>query len=159
MFVKLNTNKEIDQYPYSIEKFREEHNNLSLPVALSDAFLANYNVYPVYFGVEPDSFDKKTHKKVLKGAPVLIEDRWVLEWEVVQKSDYEIIIETEEFSNYIRKKRDDLLKETDWMATKAFETNTPIPEMWVIYRQQLRDVTSQEGFPYDIAWPQNPIPQ
>lgn len=159
MFVKLNNNNEIDQYPYSIEKFREENNNLSLPAALSDGFLANYKVYPVYFGVEPTDYDLRTHKKVLKNTPVLVEDRWVLEWEVVQKSEYEIIIDTEEFGNKIRKERDDLLKETDWMATKAFETNTPVPEMWLIYRQQLRDLTSQEGFPYNVTWPQYPIPQ
>ena len=159
MFVKLNNNKEIDQYPYSIEKFREEHNNLSLPVALSDAFLGNYNVYPVYFGIEPDNFNKKTHKKLLKNIPTLIEDRWVLEWEVVVKTENEIVVDTQELSSKIRKERDDLLKETDWMASKAFETNTPVPEVWALYRQALRDLTSQEGFPYDITWPQNPLPQ
>ena len=24
---------------------------------------------------------------------------------------------------------------------------------WYIYKQTLRDVTEQKGFPYDVAWP------
>lgn len=159
MFVKLNNNNEIEKYPYSIEQFREDNSNLSLPIALSDAFLSNYGIYPVYFGIEPDNFDKKTQKKTLKSMPILIGDRWVLEWEVSAKTEYEIALDTQELSAQIRKQRDDLLKDSDWMASKAFETNTPMSVFWTAYRQALRDLSSQDGFPYDITWPEKPLPQ
>jgi hypothetical protein len=29
-------------------------------------------------------------------------------------------------------------------------------EAWAIYRQQLRDITDQPGFPWDIVWPEKP---
>jgi len=28
--------------------------------------------------------------------------------------------------------------------------------LWAAYRQELRDVTAQAGFPWDITWPEQP---
>jgi len=42
----------------------------------------------------------------------------------------------------LRKKRDELLNETDWIVTKAKETGTTIPTAWKTYRQALRDITN-----------------
>lgn len=52
----------------------------------------------------------------------------------------------------VRNKRNDLLKETDWMALSDV---TMTPEM-AAYRQALRDITSQERFPYSVVWPVKP---
>lgn len=54
-----------------------------------------------------------------------------------------------------RIKRDRLLKETDWMVTKAIETGEPMPTGWATHRQALRDVTLQ-GDPLAIVWPVAP---
>jgi hypothetical protein len=51
-----------------------------------------------------------------------------------------------------RSKRNRLLSDTDWMA---LSDNTMTPE-WVSYRQALRDVPTQEGFPYAVTWPSKP---
>ena len=53
---------------------------------------------------------------------------------------------------YVRQKRDNLLSETDWMALSDVTLTVP----WAAYRQNLRDVTSQPGFPYGISWPVKP---
>ena len=52
----------------------------------------------------------------------------------------------------VRLKRDRLLSDTDWMA---LSDNTMTPE-WATYRQALRDITAQEGFPYSVNWPTKP---
>ena len=52
----------------------------------------------------------------------------------------------------VRNKRDSLLSETDWTA---LSDNSMSTEM-VAYRQALRDITAQEGFPYDVTWPTKP---
>jgi hypothetical protein len=31
-----------------------------------------------------------------------------------------------------------------------------ISAVWAAYRQELRDVTAQEGFPWDVVWPETP---
>jgi malate synthase len=54
----------------------------------------------------------------------------------------------------VRKKRDDLLKESDWVVVKAFETNTAIPANWATYRQALRDIPQQTDFPSNVIWPE-----
>ena len=52
----------------------------------------------------------------------------------------------------IRNQRDDLIAETDvW----ALSDRTMTAEQ-TAYRQALRDITSQDGFPTNITWPQEP---
>ena len=58
-------------------------------------------------------------------------------------------------SSSVRTKRDMLLVECDWMFTF---TDRPIQnrEAWAAYRQELRDITKQTGFPDDVIWPTRP---
>jgi len=55
-----------------------------------------------------------------------------------------------------RATRDGLIASCDWMAIKAFEGGTTVSTEWATYRQALRDVSAQEGFPNDITWPEKP---
>ena len=55
-----------------------------------------------------------------------------------------------------RATRDGLIASCDWMAIKAFEAGTAVATEWATYRQALRDVSAQEGFPNDITWPEKP---
>ena len=41
----------------------------------------------------------------------------------------------------LRRQRNILLAETDWIVLKAKENNTNIPSDWKTYRQALRDIT------------------
>jgi len=53
----------------------------------------------------------------------------------------------------VRKQRNEKLSECDWTQV----TDAPVDkETWATYRQALRDVTSQEGFPWTITWPDAP---
>ena len=56
----------------------------------------------------------------------------------------------------VRQTRDDKLKETDWIVIKNLELNANIPGVWEVYRQALRDVPTQAGFPWTITWPVEP---
>ena len=55
-----------------------------------------------------------------------------------------------------RATRDGLIASCDWMAIKAFEGGTTVSTEWATYRQALRDVSAQAGFPNDITWPEKP---
>jgi hypothetical protein len=55
-----------------------------------------------------------------------------------------------------RNTRDGLIASCDWMAIKAFEAGTTVGTEWATYRQALRDVSAQAGFPNDITWPTQP---
>ena len=56
----------------------------------------------------------------------------------------------------VRTSRDDKLKETDWIVIKNLELNANIPGAWEVYRQALRDIPTQSGFPWTITWPDAP---
>ena len=55
-----------------------------------------------------------------------------------------------------RAKRDRLLAESDWVTIRAADTGDPVPTEWQTYRQALRDIPEQTGFPEEIEWPQEP---
>lgn len=55
-----------------------------------------------------------------------------------------------------RDRRDSLLDASDWVVTRAAERGEAMPAAWGTYRQVLRDVTAQPGFPSDITWPTSP---
>lgn len=51
--------------------------------------------------------------------------------------------------------RDDLLIRSDWTEVT---TQLPLAKRteWATYRQQLRDITAQPGFPWEVIWPTKP---
>lgn len=57
-------------------------------------------------------------------------------------------------SAYVRIQRDALLVQTDW--TQLPDVPDATKTKWASYRQELRDVTLQEGFPYNVIWPTPP---
>ena len=59
-----------------------------------------------------------------------------------------------EQSAMVREQRDRLLTETDW--TQAADIPQATKDKWAPYRQALRDVPEQAGFPYDVVWPVKP---
>jgi len=52
----------------------------------------------------------------------------------------------------VRSERNQLLSETDWMAN----SDVTMSDEWRTYRQALRDIPSQEGFPNTVTWPTKP---
>lgn len=55
----------------------------------------------------------------------------------------------------VRRERDALLAESDWVAARALETGQPVPAHWAEYRQALRDITMQPN-PFLLEWPTKP---
>lgn len=53
-----------------------------------------------------------------------------------------------------RNRRNQYLAETDW--TQAKDVPDSVSAKWAPYRQALRDVPQQPGFPNDITWPTKP---
>ena len=75
---------------------------------------------------------------------------WVVENIPVVEPDPEPNPVTPEVS--ARAERDDKLAVCDWMAN----SDVTMSPNWVTYRQALRDVPAQAGFPNTITWPTKP---
>jgi hypothetical protein len=53
----------------------------------------------------------------------------------------------------VRASRDEKLKDCDWTQV----ADAPVDKaVWATYRQALRDVTTQTGFPWTVTWPDAP---
>ena len=53
----------------------------------------------------------------------------------------------------VRTSRNDKLKECDWTQ---IADSTADKTAWATYRQALRDITAQAGFPWAVTWPDAP---
>ena len=65
--------------------------------------------------------------------------------------------EYEKLATEIRAKRDKLLTQTDWTQVTDTVLSEEKQEEYKNYRQKLRDITKQEGFPYIIKFPLKPV--
>ena len=59
------------------------------------------------------------------------------------------------YARIVRMERDDLLINTDWTQLPDVPESTK--EKWGAYRQALRDISKQAGFPHEVTWPVSPV--
>jgi hypothetical protein len=57
----------------------------------------------------------------------------------------------------VKVKRDALLYASDWTQIPNNPLTAEQQQLWVVYRQELRDVTTQSGYPFNVVWPTAPI--
>lgn len=62
----------------------------------------------------------------------------------------------EEYASEARAKRNSLIAETDYMAMPDYPLDEEKKAAVLAYRQALRDVPEQAGFPRQIDWPVKP---
>jgi len=82
-----------------------------------------------------------------------IDGQWFTKYSVADMDADAITAKDAEQAKSVRQTRDDKLKDCDWRVIKALESNLPQDFAWATYRQALRDVTKQDGFPWTITWP------
>ena len=144
----LAPNQTVETYPYSIGDLRRDNPNTSYPANPTEQTLAEWNVFPVTDNPAPD-YNPATHNRT-EGDPTLIDDEWVRTWAVTPATPEQIAERANAQESEVRKERDELLSDSDWTQLP----DAPVlPAMWAPYRQQLRDVTAQPGFPWDVIWP------
>ena len=64
--------------------------------------------------------------------------------------------DTTKLISYILSKRKNLLLSTDWTQLPNGPLTAEKQSAWVTYRQQLRDITTQTGYPLTVTWPVAP---
>jgi hypothetical protein len=128
---------------YSITQFKKDNPNLSMPSNPSNDFLQRFNIFP--YVVVSTQEDINFH--TISDKEFIYEDNM---WKLIKQATPISQDQAEEVARAIRTK---LLSSTDWTQVNDSKVNA---EAWAAYRQELRDVTSQSGFPYNIVWPTEP---
>jgi hypothetical protein len=62
----------------------------------------------------------------------------------------------DEASQPIIQKRNQLLSASDWTQIPGNPLTTEQQTAWATYRQELRDITAQSGYPFNVIWPTPP---
>ena len=79
-----------------------------------------------------------------------------LSWSVEKIPEKTEAEKREEAEKSVRAKRDSLISETDYLLASDYPISAEDLEAVKVYRQALRDVPQQEGFPFDVVWPELP---
>lgn len=148
-------------------EFRSRNKGTSFPKTWSSALVEELGLDPVFETPAPTTTVYQTAFQ--NGIEQDANGKWVWKWSigpvfsditdtngsVITAADQEAAhiarIDAEAAKN-VRSTRDAKLKETDWTALSDV---TMSPEM-ATYRQALRDVPSQAGFPHNVTWPAKP---
>ena len=72
---------------------------------------------------------------------------------VVDKTAEDIQAETDAQAASVRAQRNRLLADSGWTQ---LADSTADKAAWATYRQALRDITAQDGFPWNVVWPTKP---
>lgn len=79
--------------------------------------------------------------------------QWYTKYSVAEMSDDAKTAKDAEQAKSVRDQRDEKLKATDWTQV----ADAPVDKSaWSTYRQALRDLTKESGFPWDMTWPTEP---
>ena len=149
----LIKNNAVERYPYTPTDLKRDNPNISFPRTPDAAAMAPFGVQIVFNNPQPTVTDRQI---IEEGTPVFNEStqRWEQVWLVRDKTADEIAIELENKSAEIRAERDIKLAESDW--TQYRDVILANDADWQAYRQALRDVPTQDGFPWTVIWPEQP---
>jgi hypothetical protein len=114
-----------------------------------DQFLSDHGYAKVSAFVEHDRATQK-----LVSCQPYYKAPWVYVVTVAEKSADDLSAEMEIKAELLRSDRNSRLTETDWTQGKDIPDATSTA--WASYRQALRDIPSQSGFPHNVVWPVKP---
>lgn len=139
-------------FPFELLQLRKDHPNTSFPKSIPDATLAAYGVYSVTV-LDAPAYDAGTQRIEQDAQPTENNGQWELRWSVIDLTAEELVAKAAAVEAEVRAQRDRLLAKTDWTQI----ADAPVDRAaWATYRQALRDVPSQAGFPQNVTWPTQP---
>lgn len=142
----------VKQYPYSVGDLKRANPDTSFPNTVSDEALQGYGVQRVFFSTQPTLTDTQVLEEQ---TPVFSteDQRWTQVWSVRDMTQDEIDTRNAAQAASVRAERNAKLAASDWTQV----IDAPVDQAaWAAYRQALRDISSQEGFPWNIDWPTMP---
>lgn len=149
-YVKLDSNGNIEKYPYTLTDLVFDNPNVSFSDKITNEDAAFFNVFPVTPSEQPE----ETYDINLVRNAKFENGKWVEFWTSSPATEEQKQERIQAKSTQIRNLRNELLKESDW--SQLPDVSNTIRNNWLNYRQSLRDITDQSGFPWNVTWPTEP---
>lgn len=148
------------RFPYTHGSLMEENpftnygNDPDLPALFPETQTAIENGYTlVEVTVLPEPNVEPRTYRTQQQSPSLKDGVWVIDWDIIPKSNDEIAADTATKATSVRADRNSRLTACDWTQLPDAPTDKAA---WATYRQALRDISLQVGFPWNVSWPAQP---
>jgi hypothetical protein len=140
------------KYPYTQTDLVWDNPSTSFPVGgVPESTLVEWDMFPVHFADQP--VIDPLAQRVVEIAPSFDGQSWIQQWAVEALPQAEIDAMTDQQAASVRADRNARLAATDWTQIADSTADKPA---WAAYRQALRDVPAQGGFPQSVTWPEQP---
>jgi hypothetical protein len=131
-------------------EFRQLNSNTSFPQQISANTLNDFDADVLLEG--PQAIPTRYQIGYRDGVEQ-IDGKWYTKYSVADMSDEAKTAKDAEQAKAVREQRSTKLKESDWTQV----ADAPVDKtVWATYRQALRNVPAQSGFPWEITWPDAP---
>lgn len=133
------------------QEFRSLHPNTSFP-QLTEEILSSYDADIVFNGAYPAA---GRYQIVYRDGVEQQEDgKWYTKHSLADMDAEGIRNADAQQADAVRNERNNRLSKSDFSQLP----DSPVDKAaWAEYRQQLRDLPLQQGFPWDIVWPTKPV--
>lgn len=133
------------------DQFRAEFPNTSFPSVLTPDIIDDFGFDPVLEGPQPALIPPYQYAQ--RDGVEEIDGQWFTKYVAAEPDAEGKAAMDEEQAKKVRADRNQRLAECDWTQLP----DAPVDQaIWAVYRQELRDISSQEGFPWTIIWPDKP---
>lgn len=155
MVIKLNEQGKPTGFPILEENFKQVHSDVTFPVVLFPADVEPHGYGMYEFSQQPKLSGR--YDKLAEGEPVRDENGyWRQQWILIEQTAEEKAETDANKEKEIRGQRTHRLLLSDWTQIADAPLTTEQRAEWSVYRQALRDVPSQPGFPWNVVWPVQP---
>ena len=154
MLIQIESGQPVGD-PINEREFKLLHSNVSftIPLEVEDVISRGYALYQ-----ESKPPETSNHELAERSTPVQVSSElWETGWSVRQMTSEESIKADADQSALVRKERDSLLAQSDWTQFTDSPLSENVKTAWASYRDSLRNIPSQSGFPWDIIWPEMPV--
>jgi hypothetical protein len=131
-------------------EFRRLYPKTSFPRQISEATLNDFGADVVFEG--PQAQPTRYQVAFADGVEQ-IDGKWYTKHSVADMDDDAKAAKDAEQAKAVRADRNTKLADSDWTQ---LADSTADKAAWATYRQALRDITAQAGFPWTIDWPAQP---
>jgi hypothetical protein len=139
-------------YITTLQAELRKYPNLRYPTPLDKNTLEFLDLTGFFHGPEPE-YDPIRQVISPTGDIIPFGNRFMVNYVVIDLDEEKVSENLSKLASEMRDKRNQLLSESDWTQVPDAPVNK---EAWALYRQALRDVTGQSGFPENIVWPVKP---
>jgi hypothetical protein len=131
-------------------EFRAMFPNTGFPVQLTEEIINDFGGDIVFEGPQA----QPTRYQVgFRDGVEQIDGKWYTKYSVADMDAEAIASLDAEQAKSVRNSRTQMLKDCDWTQ---LADSTADKQAWAAYRQALRDITTQAGFPWTVQWPEQP---